>query len=351
MALWNDIIDPATLTGYVRESLADLERRRGNLARFLPNRAVPSINVRFVAGQSGLVPEASFRTYDAEPDVGKRQPVRRVTLELPPIGITVPITEYDQLRARGASDDVVLGEVLATARSVVQAVADRIERLRGVVLRTGVATIPEIGAADSFGRTAGHTTAADTPWNSSTAVSRIADLQTWADLYEDTNGVAPGVILTSRKVLRTIAAGDEFQVSLTGGGSRPGTVADVNAIIEGQGLPPIEVYSRRTASGRVLDEDEILMLPAPVDPDDWAATQLGATFWGQTLSATEPAWAIEDVDWPGIVAATFRAEKPPMIAEVVADAIGMPVLANADLSLAAVVLGDTESSSSSSSSS
>ena len=338
MALWTDIIDPATLTGYARESLTAIEARRGNLARFLPNRVVPDINVRFVAGQNGLVAEAQFRAYDAEPRVGKKQPAKRTTLELPAIGQNIPVSEYDQLRTRGASDEVMLSEILNTAQQVVQAVADRMERLRGIVLRTGVATIPEIGAADSFGRDSSHTVTAGSLWSSGTTVSRLSDLQTWADLYETTNGVAPGVILVSRRVARVMAQGDEFKTSLVGGGSRPATVGDVNSIIEGAGLPPIEIYSRRTSAGLVLPDTELLMLPEPVDPDDWQATQLGASFWGQTLSSTMPDWGIEDAEQPGIVTGAYRNEKPPMIAEVIGDAIGMPVLANANLSLRATVL-------------
>lgn len=338
MALWTDIIDPATLTGYIRESLARIEARRGSLARFLPNRIVPDINVRFVAGQSGLVPEAQFRAYDAEPTVGKRPSGRRTTLELPAIGQTIPVTEYDQLRTRGAADNVILSQILSTADQVVAAVSDRMERLRGIVLRTGVATIPEIGAADSFGRDPSHTVTASALWSSATSVSRLADLQTWSDLYEATNGEAPGSILVSRRVQRVMAQGDEFKTSLVGGGSRPATVADINAIVEGAGLPPIEVYTRRTASGLVLPDNELMMLPAAVDTDDWQGTQLGASFWGQTLSSTEPEWEIEDEEQPGIVAGVYRSPKPPMIAEVVGDAIGMPVLANANLSLRATVL-------------
>ncbi|MFI5426061.1 hypothetical protein [Aeromicrobium sp. UC242_57] len=83
MALWTDIIDPATLTGYVREALADIESRKGSLARYLPNREVPDISVRFVAGQAGLVAEASYRAYDAEPEVGKKPGGKRVVLETP----------------------------------------------------------------------------------------------------------------------------------------------------------------------------------------------------------------------------------------------------------------------------
>lgn len=65
MALWTDVIDPATLTGYARRSLEEIEQARGTLARWLPNRLVADIVVRFMAGQTGLVDEASYRAYDA----------------------------------------------------------------------------------------------------------------------------------------------------------------------------------------------------------------------------------------------------------------------------------------------
>lgn len=338
MALWTDLIDPSTLTGYVRESLSQIEARKGSLARFLPNRTVPNINVRFVAGQAGLVAEAQFRAYDAEPGVGAKPSGKRTTLELPPISRTIPVSEYDQLRVRNASDDSILNEILNTSEQVVQAVADRMEQLRGVVLRTGVATIPELGTADSFGRDAAHTVTAGTLWDSATTVSRLADLQDWSDTYELTNGVPPGAILMPRRVLRVMAQGDEFKTSLVGGGSRPATVGEVNAIIEGAGLPPIEVYTRRTQSGLVLPDTDLLLLPEPVAADDWQGTRLGASFWGQTLTSTEANWGIEESDQPGIVAGVYRNEKVPMIAEVVSDAIGMPVLANANLSFVATVL-------------
>ncbi|MCL2089851.1 MAG: major capsid protein [Micrococcales bacterium] len=336
--LWTDIIDPATLTGYVREALYDIEARNGALSRWLPNRPVPGINVRFVAGQAGLVPEASYRAYDAEPAVGRKPGGRRTTLELPPIGQNVPVSEYDQLRIRNAADDVVLAEILSTARQVVRAVADRIERLRGVVLSTGVATIPETGAADAFGRDPSHTVTAATLWSTGPSVSRLEDLQAWCDLYETTNGVLPGVILASRRVVRVLAQGSELALSLVGGASRPATEADVAAILAGAGLPPVEVYTRRTASGPVLPDTDLLLLPAPVAVDDWEGTELGGSFWGQTLSASEPGWGIEDAEQPGIVAGVYRNDKPPMVAEVISDAIAMPVLANANLSLRATVL-------------
>ena len=60
--LWTDIIDPADLTGYARESLADYERRQGSLAVFLPNREVADIVARFVTKGSKLYIQGRIET-------------------------------------------------------------------------------------------------------------------------------------------------------------------------------------------------------------------------------------------------------------------------------------------------
>lgn len=337
MPLWTDVIDPATLTGYTRASLEEYERNKGTLARWLPNRLVADIVVRFIAGQAGLVDEARYRAYDAELEISKGEPKKRTTLEIPAVGTEIPVTEYEQLRNRNASDEAVEKSILATARRVVAAVADRVERLRGVVINTGIATIPEIGAADSFGRSASHDVTAGTLWTASN-VDRLAYLELLRQQYIATNGVEPGALLMSSRVFAALSGGDQFRTQLVNGASRPATETDVRGIVEGAGLPPITKYDRRTKSGKVLDDSKLFFLPAPVETDAWEETELGATFWGQTLTSTDESYGIEESEQPGIVSGVYRGEKPPMIAEVIADAIAMPVLANADLSLAAKVL-------------
>jgi hypothetical protein len=339
MALWTDVIDPASLTGYARESLAAQEARKGTLARFLPNQTIFDTVARFVAGQAGLVEEAKFRAYDAEPEIGRGQGGKRVTLELPALGQNIPVSEYTQLRTRNASDDAILASIQRTTDQVVQAVSDRIERLRGTVLVTGKATIDQdnFKTDDDFGRKAEHTVTASTLWAAEGA-DPLADLEAWVDVYNSTNGVDPGAIVLSRRVLRTLAAHASFRVQLAGGGSRAATTSDVIAILEGAGLPEVVQYDRRTSAGRVVPDNRLLLLPAPVNTDDADGTELGGTFWGQTLTSTDSNYGIEDAEQPGIVAGVYRNEKPPMIAEVISDAIALPVLANADLSLAATVL-------------
>lgn len=343
MALWTDIIDPATLTGYARASLADYEARKGTLARWLPNRVVPSIDVRFVAGSFGLVDVADFRAYDAEPTIGKSQSGKRITLELPALGQNIPVSEYNQLRANGAQpgDETVLGTIQRTTDTVVRAVADAIERLRGTVLQTGKATIAGF-MDDDFGRAAGNTVTAATPWSTATA-DALADLTTWSDTYRDVNGEDPGAIVMSTRVLRAMAALNQMRTQLASGSTRPATLQDVQATVAANGLPQIYLYDRRVSvagsATKVISDDRVLLLPEPVqDLNDWQGTQLGATYWGRTLSSMESGWDIPEADQPGLVAGVYRGEKPPMIAEVISDAIGLPTLANANLSFAADVL-------------
>lgn len=347
MALWTDIIDPATLTGYARASLADYEANKGTLARWLPNREVADIVARFVKGQSGLVDIADFRAYDAEPTIGKAPSGERVTLELPAVGRNIPVSEYNQLRALNSnqSDEAVLVSIRKTTDLVVRAVSDAVERLRGTVLNTGRATVSGF-MDDDFGRSVSHSVAADIDLSDKTT-DFLGALTDWSDTYEASTGEAPGSVVISKKILRAIAGLDQFATQLVNGVSRPATVADVNGLLQAAGLPTIYTYDRRVsvagAATRVLPEDDLLLLPAAVETDAWEDTQLGATFWGRTLTSTDADWEIEDSEQPGLVAGVYRNEKPPMIAEVISDAIALPVLANADLSFKATDLFDAES--------
>lgn len=343
MALWTDLIEPAELTGFVREAFEANERAKGLLARFLPNTFVPDITVRFTKGDAGLVEEASYRAYDAEPEVVSPGKAGRVVIELPAIGSVKPVSEYLQLRARSASDEALRNVVLKEALRSVQGVSDRTERMRGTVLTTGRATIDQTNysVTDDFGRDPSMSVTAATTWGT-TGARVLDDLLAWADAYADLNGERPGALVVSSKVARTIRAATEFQVKLIDGASRAASLDQVNAILDTEGLPSLVVYDRRTQRGgrrlRVLPEDTLLLLPAPVDPDAEGASALGATFWGQTLSAADADMGIDDDQLPGIVASLDRADRTPRTVAIDVDAIALPVLANANLSMAAKVL-------------
>lgn len=346
MPLWTDIIDPATLTGYSRGYAGDYDDNTPTLARWLPNRLINDITARFIKGGTGLVDAAEYRAYDAEIAVGRRQTGQRVTIDLPAIGQTLPISEYEQLRTRGGAPDdaTILTTIQASARAVVRAIADTIELQRGIVLATGRATINSNGyvADDDFGRPESMQLTATSLWTDP-AVSRLDYLSQLADVYRnESGGQDPGAFVFSRKAMRAMARGTEFQTQLINGGARNATMDQVQSTVSSAGLADIYQYDRQVRVNgvlrRVLDENTILLLPAPVDPTDFESAPLGSTIWGRTLTSTEPGWGIEDAEQPGIVTGAYRNEEPPMISKVIGDAIGMPVLANANLSLAAKVL-------------
>ena len=342
MALWTDLIEPAELTGYVRAAYEDVERARGFLATFLPNQEVHDVVVRTYTGEAGLVDEASYRAFDAEPEVIAGGQARKLVIELPALGSVKPVSEYSQLRARNATDEVLRDVILREALRSVQGVSDRTERMRGTVLETGKATIDQVNfqVEDDFGRDPSMTVTTSAVWSGSTA-KVLDDLAAWADAYADLNGERPGALVVSSKIARAMRRHADFQTVTVEGVTRHASLETVNSILSSEGLPALTVYDRRTSSAgkavRVLSEDKLLLLPAPVDPFSGAPTPLGATWWGQTLAASEADMGIPDEQQPGIVASLDRASRTPRTVSIDVDAIALPVLANANLSMAAKV--------------
>jgi hypothetical protein len=339
MPLWTDVLEPATLTGFARASVQAYEDKNGSLERYLPNTHVDDTHVSFELGENGLREAAEFRAFDAEPSIARQALGKGLKLELPALGQKLPISEYRALRMRNASDDMYRKHILQTTNQIVRAIADRMEILRGVVLDTGKATVNQrnFSFSDDFGRPAEHNITAPVLWSDNTA-SRLDQLLDAVELYEETNnGTSPERVLMSTRAYNLLRAGDEFVNQVTG---RPLSREDINALLADEGLPQIDIYNRRIKNyegtiSRVTKDDSILFLPAPGAGGE---SELGATYWGTTLTATELDWAIEDTERAGIVAGVVKNDNVPVIAEVVADAIGMPVLGNAALTLAYKVI-------------
>lgn len=343
MLLNADLIDPAELTGYVRAALLDFQVNRFTLSRFLPNNVVDDIDYRFVRGGEGLLDAAVFRAYDAESSIGTRPGLARVTGELPPISRKVRLGEYDRLRQRQAEDQIRTG-ILSDAERMTRQVAARMELARGEVLVKGKMDFNENGLIFpvDFGRAAGHTVSAATAWSDTTNADPIADLLSWQQTYTDTNGDQPGVVVFSTRVLGFLQNNAKFrQLAATTAGT-PGIVsrASVSAVLEAYGLPPFEIYDAKVkvngAATRIIADDKVLLLPAPGNPDDPESTDLGGTFWGTTAESLEPEFNIADGEAPGIVAGAYST-KDPVAVWTKAAAIGLPVLANPDLSFCADV--------------
>jgi len=345
MALWTDVVTPAELTGYARAALEDYERAKGTLARWLPNRFVPDIVARFVNGGAGMSNAAEYRSYDAESSIGSLPGGARTTIELPPIGWKLRVSEYDQLRARGLVDgEQVLSSIERATRRVTFDIVDRLEFERGKAIENAAYAINEneFILSGSWSRAGGHTVTAGVLWSTPATATPLSDLSTWRDVYVASNGAQPEAILTSTKVVAALSRTAEFRALAATVAGTPSIVTreTVSQVLTAFGLPPIYVYDRQIKKGgttaKVLTDTKLFYLPAPVDPNAGEASELGATFWGQTLESQEPEYGIAPADQPGLVVGALKT-RDPIAVWVHGAAIGLPGLANPNLSLVATV--------------
>jgi hypothetical protein len=317
----------------------DVERQKDTLARWLPNYSVPDVVVRTVVSADGNGALAQYRAFDAETPIGSGGSGTRKVFELLPLGLKERVGEYDQLRARGDDAQALIRNGIDKAAfRVANAVVDRLELLRGSVLDTAVLTIDENGVKQSvaFGRPGGNTVTAGTLWSG--AAKPLDDLIAWGDVYAAGNqGNQPGAIVTSRRVVAALQRNADIRGLVATVGGTPGIVSleALNAVLTAYGLPPIYIYNRKIRGNNVLPDNKVYLLPAAVDPN--GQSELGATFYGQTLEAGEPEYGIGASDQPGLVVGAWKT-KDPIAAWVHSNAIALPVLVNPVASMVATVL-------------
>ena len=343
MLLNTDYIEPNELTGYVRAALADQPMNQFQLAQWLPNRAIDDLEYRFTRGGDGLVEAATFRTFDAESPIGHRPGATRVTGELPPISRKIRLGEYDRLRQRRATPQI-LESLLNDAERMTRAVGARLELARGDALVNGSITLNENGviATVSFGRSGTHAVTAGTSWATIATATPLADILSWRQTYINTNGVAPGAMMMGTTVLTYLLRNAEIRalVGSTLGSPSRVSQAQLREILDDHELPPWYINDTRVnvngVATRTIPDDVFLFLPAPVNPNE-GDTELGATLYGTTAEALDPRYGLESGDEPGIVAGAYSTEDPIAL-WTKASAIALPVEANPDLTFKADVV-------------
>lgn len=341
MELIDQYATPAELTGFARAALEDRPENQFMLANWLPNQIVNDLEYRFTKGPNELAQAAQYRAYDAETPIGSRAGVSRVTGELPPIGEKLRLTEYEQLRMRNLPE-VITGLVFRDAERLARKIEARLELARADALVNGSVTLDENGvqATVDFNRSPTHEVTAATAWSDTANATPLTDLLAWAETYNDDNGVMPGGILTSRQVITYLMRNAELRGQVPNTSAALLTLDQLNAILMSFGLPSLTSYDARVrdTSGtarRVLPGDRLIMLPSPVDPTI-GDSELGATLWGLTLEAQEPEYALPAADQPGIVVGNWRT-RDPIALWTHAAAIGLPIMANPDLTFVADV--------------
>jgi len=333
----SQLIKPQELTYFTRTILNELENGKGCLGNFLPSKFENDTSVSFTAKLPGNSDVAPFVAWDAEATVGRSRGTRKSIVELPKIARKLPVSEYDRLIARNAPDSEMASAIEETAAELALEIWRAMELLRGRVLVTGKAEIPELGVMDDFGRNPAHTASVANLWTDP-SVSRIDDIERFLDVYHNTNKANAGTLLMSKRVWNLLARGNEFANQLQNGVQRPATPYDVQQLLSAYEFPAVQVYDQPLLDGLLAIPDNVLLvLPDPVAEHNFAGTKLGNTVWGKTLAASQGDYKLPFNELPGIVAKTIEATQEPYTAEVEASASGLPILANPNLSMAITV--------------
>ncbi len=337
-----DLIDPATLTQYVREFDNEVIRNETALEAWLPNTPNPELEYRVTRNSLRDVDVAMYRAFDTQPRMTGRQGFTRIRGELVPVSRQIPLGEEEMLRLRALNnpdDNGFLSQVYNDAELMIRSVQMRIELARGQVLTTGKFTLAENGMyleAD-FGMKVSHKPTVGTAW-SNPASDILGDLLTWIQLYVDDTGVEPGNLMFGRQVLGYMYNNTGMRTAAAWAGTTPARLNNemIDSIFAANGIPPVVIYDTQVrvegVQTRVIPADKVLLMPPPGE-------NLGATHYGITAEAIKLAerGLIQASEMPGIVAVALENENPVQTFTL-GTAIAVPVMPNPDLVICADVV-------------
>lgn len=329
MTIVYDFADPAVLTAFARD--LPIPGTIG-LNAYLPDRMIDDVEA-LIDELTRTNTATTFRAFDAETPIGKRDTYTRKRIALPPLGQKTVIGEFETLqlaRLNGRNDASLIRSIYDDVELNARAVRIRMELARGDLLTDGKVTITEnglVGLESDFAVPGGNIVTAAITW--ATASTDIpTELMTWLDYYADNCG-EPGRIVVSRTVARYMLNNDKLRLLAGFNGVTPSTLGlgQLNGILASYGYPPVEIYNSSFdvagVTTRAIPVDKLLILP--LDP-----TELGYTAWGITAEALKLAGAqrLSLADAPGLVAVNMETDDPVALWTKVG-AVGMPVLVNA----------------------
>lgn len=241
--------EPA-LRGLVDETVQEAEPTLGD--RFLPNENTYSNSFAYDVIKTSKHIGAMIG-YGSEPPVVDRDAVASMHGEIAKMGLKYIATEEELLalhQARNSGEKAAMVERLAVKGiDLVSAIQRRIGVIKMEALTKGTFSYNKNGVKVNvdFGVPAEHkvSLSSGADWDE-TDRDVIADLLGFVETYENTTGQSPSVIMMSReanaKLLRN-------SVIVTEAGRPEGSTrvsqAELNSVLEGFGLPPVQIVKDR----------------------------------------------------------------------------------------------------------
>ena len=352
-----DFIDPAVAVNIARTTLADYDVNDSNsLANYLPSQEVPDIEYEISVGQdAGFITAANWRTFGGATTSETWGGGQKSRGRFMPLARNFTLDEEGALRQRNNSDALIEREASNLVRRASKAIAIAVNRQRANALQHGHVKIEGSGGLRQtvdFGRDERLTTVAPKLFSDETA-DILGYIESLADLYEEINGYRPEQVMIPSEVRRRINIHPQIVGQATDSPTQErATQSQLNTLFSEYRLPEIidtpngiiqvdDLDTGKVRRVRLFDRDSILFLPKGGNATDPENSILGRTFWGKTMSSDLPEFNGTGGDLPGIVAAVLE-ESWPYKQEVIADALAMPVLFNANLTMKAKVLDLSE---------
>ncbi|AYV74320.1 major capsid protein [Bacillus sp. PK3-056] len=317
-----------SLRGLVDASVRDAVPTLGD--RFLPNANTYSNTFSYDIIKTNKYIGAMIG-YGSEPPVVDRDAVASKMGEIAKMGLKYIATEEELLALHQARNDgehaAMVDKLTLKGVDLVNAIQRRIDVIKMEALTKGNFAYNKNGVKVSvdFGVPAEHKVAltAGADWNE-TDRDVIADLLGFVATYEATNGQSPSVILMSREAQAKLLTN---KIIVTEAGRPVGSTrvsqAELNEVLGGFGLPPIQVVTDRkvTVKDIYTGNDEVIKF-MPANRIVMLSEGIGEFLLGPTVENDfQPGIVLEakDKDEPiqsilRAVAAGFPAlEKPSLI--------------------------------------
>lgn len=322
MTYIDDYIRPVELTWYARDVPSP--------ANLILEQVLPNVQLNHIEAEIGEIQRtnraAKFRSWDTPVAIGKRDTFESRRVKIPPIGIKLPVGEFEQLqlalaRTGGSDRAAMLDAIYDDTDNNVRSIYNRVELARGDVLMDGKFTLTNedgLTLEADFGLAANNKVApAGALWSDAVNAKPLTDMRTWMLYYAQLNGFRPGYAIMGEAVISALGLNAEVRQAISYGGNilKPfATDQELAGIWATNRYPTIIPYDTVIevdgANKRVLDENKVIFLPP--NPAD-----LGQTSWGITAEAmalmgsSNPQFTFQQA--PGIVAVTTREGDPPRV--------------------------------------
>ena len=282
---------------------------------------------------------ARFRSFDGRIHVSDRDALTDKRVNMLPLSDSLNMGEYERLqvefaRTGGTRTGALTNAVYNDGQRLTNNVRNRMRQAVGDVVTDGKLTINEnglVGFEADFGVPGGHLITAGTLWTN-TAAAALDLLISSVDTYVAANGYAPGAILTSNRVRRSMQVNTQLINAAVGSAAGRSRIdrEEIAGVLDSEGLPSTiitcdDVVDVDGVTTRVIPDDRLVFLPP--DPRDLLAIRYGLTATALELVGSNLAeLAFEDA--PGIVGVVEKVG-PPYRQFTFVDAVGMPYLKDA----------------------